>query len=438
MELRQIFTIQKLYTSFEILSFCLLYVYLIQYFSPLQIISAAALGYSIPAALIFFSRFLDTKRFMIFGLSARWIALLIFLLPPRPVFLYIFYALFGIFIFFFWTSYNIRYFHFSHSMNRATSAGHYIIVGAFLSTFVPIISGLFVDNLGFRSLTILGSLMMLFIIFKASRIDEFLVSYDFREAFRKSKGIRSLKFLQGAWEIIYISVSIHTLTFISESMSYALYLSFIGFISIIATFIVTRISDKDNKRMKFFFPLLIFLIAAMINLFFADSVEKWLIATALLGFLQTLIYPFFLAVVLDKVEDKSTSLIIREFMLGLGRAFSASVLVVMLFFGFPFPLFFIFTSLIMLAYLALLIIKGVYFEEAYYPLSPVVKLYNGSKKLVANIYPWGQVQKLSSFPKRFFLHFYNGSRWVRSKSISRSTENSIIKGRTSGLFGKER
>ena len=82
--------------------------------------------------------------------------------------------------------------------------------------------------------------------------------------------------------------------------------------------------------------------------------------------------------------------------------------------------------------------KGTYIEESYYPLSPVVKVYDKSKNVVFKVYSWGRVEKVKEGDKIAGARLYTGTKWVSVsfKKLGQSTVNKLIKGRTSFLFKK--
>ena len=233
-----------------------------------------------------------------------------------------------------------------------------------------------------------------------------------------------------------MTIPLYALTFVKGEIAFGGFLSFLGLIGVIATLIVTRFSDKQHKRMKFLFPLLIFYAFFIFLLFFADNLITWLVFTALLSITQIIIYPFFFAVVLDKIQDKALGMVMREFMLNAGRVFGVGAVIVLLYVGLPLQYAFLASSIFPLMYLSLLLIKKTYIEEAYYPLSPVVKVYDKSKNLVGKAYSWGKVVTIKEFhPKDVTARVYTGTTWVTVslKNLSKQAFNKILKGEVAQL-----
>ncbi|MBW2977535.1 hypothetical protein KY331_01700 [Candidatus Woesearchaeota archaeon] len=438
LESHSIFTVQKLFLTFSIFSFALFLPYLSKYLTFAQIASGYLVYFLTPLPFILFAKKLLTKKFMFFGIILGYLSLFIYFIKPSQNFLYLFYIIWGLVIFLFWASYNIRYFAFSHSMNRATSAGHVVIVGPILNSFLPLLSVFFITRYGYVSVALIGFVLLLLLLSKVSKIPKLDVNYSFKDIFKRSKGMRTLKFLQGLWETGSILIPLYTLFFIKDEVYFGAYLAYIGIAGVIATLFVTRMSDKNNQRLRFFFPFLLLLIAFTISLAFANSIIHWLVLTALFGMTSTVVYPFFFAVVLDKIEDKTISMITREFMLNSGRALGVALILLLVFLDIPVQYIYLFSGTSLVFYLAFLFTRKVYVDEAYHPLSPVVKVYDKSKKLAFKVYGWGKVTHVREIFTKPTTKVFDGKKWItpHKKHIGEATLNKMAKGKTSTLFRK--
>jgi len=436
LESQSIFTIQKLFIAFDILAFSMILPYLIRHFSHIELASGYLICFLTPLPLLFFAKKLITRKFMFVAFIINFISLFIFFVKPDIILMYIYFFLKGLIIFFFWTPYNIRYFTFSHSMNRATSAGHFIIVGPILNSFIPLTSAFIITKLGYSVLASLSFILVVILLYKTLKLPKLDINYYFSGIFHKAKGMRTLKFLQGIWEAGLILIPLYTLFFIKDELSFGSYLVYLGLVGVIATLIVTRFSDRQHKRLKFFFPLLLLLSLATLSLVYADSLIKWFIITASVSLISTITYPFFFAVVLDKIEDKSISMITREYMLNFGRTVGVAGILLFSYFKLPLRYPFLFFGLSLIAYLLFLFRKKTYVDEAYHPLSPVVKVYDKSRNLVFKVYGWGKVVQLRNIPPKATTKIFDGARWitVSIKHIGEITFNKLTKGNIATLF----
>lgn len=425
-----------MYAAFEIFSFSMLMPFLLKHFSIYVIIKGFFIAFLTPVILILFLRYIPTVKFMSIGFVLRWLTLFIFVLKPAYFFLYSYFILYGATFFFFWVSYNTRYFSFTNKMNRATSAGHIIIVGPILSSFIPFISGFVVSKIGYPMIVVVGSIFIIKILSKTSNISKLKIKYSFREAFANSKGIRLLKLIQGTWESIFWIFPIYTLSFIKSEFAFGAFLSYLGLLGVVSTLFVTRYSDRQQKRMKFLFPLLICLTLSTMLLSAADSLLEWTIFLGIFNIIYILTYPFFFAIVLDKVEDKSTSMITREALLNSGR--TIGILIVAFVFKISGSLqpVFLFLGISPLVYMFILTRKKIYLDECYDPLSPVVKVYDNSRRVVAKVYAWGKVDKMREFAlNKVKVKVYVGEKWrpLSLRRLSTIKINKLFTGRISFL-----
>lgn len=437
MDVKSIFTIQKLYIAFEIFAFSMILPYLARHFCATQIATGFLVLFLVPLPLIFFSRKIMTEQFMFFAFLIRLLCLFIFFVTPSLALMYVYFFFIGLNTFFFWVPYNIRYFVFSHKMNRATSAGHFIIVGPILNSFIPLLSGYIVTRWGYLLIAIVSFFMVGYIMYKTIKLPKVEVKYNFFDMIRKAKGMRTLKFLQGFWEGGNMMIGLFTLFFIQGELAFGGFLSYLGIVGVLATLFVTKYSDKDGRRMRFFFPFLLFLAISTMSMALADNLGSWVILSALAGIFSTLTYPFFFAVLLDKIEDKVIGMVAREFFLNLGRVCAVGLLIGLMYNGYELNTIFLFSGAVLLVYAGLLLWKKTYLEEAYYPLSPVAKVYDNGKNVVSKIYAWGKVVSVKE-AKAVGAKVFTGARWmeVSFKNLNKSTVNKILDGVVRPIFNK--
>jgi hypothetical protein len=313
-------------------------------------------------------------------------------------------------------------------MNRATSAGHFVIVGPILNTFIPFISGLVIAKLG-PAYIILGSLIFLAVLlYKVSKLPKLDVRYSFFDVMKKSKGLRFLKFIQGSWEAASMLLALYSLVFLTGELQFGSFLSYIGLVGVFATLFVTRFSDRQQKRLRYFFPLVTLLALITMSLAFMDSLAKWILAVGLLGIIRTITYPFFFAVLLDKIEDKAVGMIAREFMLNAGRVFGVLIFILVLSFTGTMRYGFLILGSFLLVYPALLIARKVYIEEAYHPLLPVAMVYQKGR-LAAKVYAHGGFKVMRDVSLRsrdIFVRTFDGTRWA-TKPVGNKKYSSLRK-----------
>jgi hypothetical protein len=371
----RVFTIQILYTAFEFFAFSMLLVHFKRYFSFDQIILGYLLFFFVPLPLILFLRKVRTTAFLAGGFVIRAACLVIYLVKPTYPAMLVYYLASGTIIFLFWVPYNIRYFLLSHRTNRATLAGHLIIVGPVLNTFVPFTSGLVIAKVGIHYIVAGGAVLAALLVWSAARLPGYDLSYRFSEVMDNARGLRFLKFVQGVWESGNMVIALYGLTFLKNELQFGAYLSYLGLVGVVGALIVTRFSDKQRKRLKFFFPFVIALGALTMSLASATAFARWTVLSGAVGIAATMTYPFMFAIVLDRIEDKAAGMIAREFLLNAGRVAGYAVMLGIMALTGTMRWAFLFTGAALLLYPILLIRKRHYIDEGYDPLSPVTKLH---------------------------------------------------------------
>jgi len=378
-ELAQIFNLQKLFTAFEIFAFSMLLVHFKRHFSNGEIVAGYIVLFLTPLPFILFARKIRTTAFLVTAFAVRLVCVFVYLVRPSLPVMLLYYFANGLIIFYFWVPYNIRYFLLSHSTNRATSAGHLIVVGPILNTIVPLASGLVIARLGIPYLVIAATIMAAILIYKASRLPQLDIPYTFRDVLRRSRGLRFLKFIQGIWEAGNMAIPLYGLLFLRGELQFGTYLAYLGLVGVVGALIVSRFSDRQARRLKYFFPFVTALAILTMSLSFAGTLPRWALFSGLVGIASTMTYPFLFAIVLDKIEDKAGGMIAREFMLNAGRVFGYVVMLAILVATGTMRWWFLFTGGALLVYPVLLVAKRLYVEEDYHPLIDMARIYASTR-----------------------------------------------------------
>jgi len=381
--INQVFTLQIIYTAFEFFAFSMLLVHFKRHFSFQEMLAGYAVFFFAPLPLILFARRIRTRAFLMLGFALRGACVGIFAARPTLPMMLAYYFVTGFIIFLFWVPYNIRYFVLSHSANRATLAGHLIVVGPILNTFIPVTSAVVMARLGLPFLIAGGAVLAAVLIYKAWRLPHLDFQYDFRDVMRRARGLRFLKFVQGVWESGNMAIPLYGLTFLKSEMEFGAYLSYLGLVGVVGALIVTRLSDRQARRLKYFFPFVLALAVLTMSLASARTLGRWTVLSGLVGVASTLTYPFLFAVVLDRIEDKAGAMIAREFVLNAGRVVGYLVIIGITAVTGSMVWGFLFTGLSLLVYPVLLVARKLYMDEDYNPLLPVRKLYEEGSRLIS-------------------------------------------------------
>jgi len=284
----------------------------------------------------------------------------VFLFKPSYLFLVPLFV--GPVFFLFWVVFNIAYFKMISHDHRAL----YYASSPVLSAVLPIAAGLLATKYSMNAVFFVGALFFLFAAVAAITLKNSTINYRFKDAFKSVKGVRTLCFVQGFWEVTaVIAIPLVTLYFIRNELAFGAFLSYLGIFGIIAALVMAKMSDKSKKRTLFIYPLVVVLAILTTSLFFARSFWLWGVFLGLFYFVMQMANPFFVTVVLDRAKhDIANSMIAREFMLNLGRFFGTAVLLFCVSVLNEEYAFFFVSGVALLFYPAILYFKRLYSEKA--------------------------------------------------------------------------
>lgn len=271
--------------------------------------------------------------------------------------------LYGPMFILFWINYNVIFFSNIDTEKRAFSSAIYAFAFSFLSTVVPLVSGIAASRYGMKSIFIAGILAMIIAILLSLRIKAPTLHYRIYNSIKCIKGVRLLIFLEGFWEhLTFVAIPLLALFFIKDEMGMGAYLSYLGLTGAVASLVITKISDRKKNRRFFIRTLALSLAFATMLLVFSKNIYLWIAFTGLLYLLAPALKPFQTTVVLDNMKCGMHELMVaREFMLNLGRFLGVCAFLASLMLGFKFGSIFI-AALAMLAYPFVLRARG-YYEQ---------------------------------------------------------------------------
>jgi len=115
-------------------------------------------------------------------------------------------------------------------------------------------------------------------------------------------------------------IPIYTLYFIKTTLGYGSFLAYLSLLSVFATLLIGRLSDKLQKRIIFLYPVTITM--AVVSLLFPFATQNftlWVILSGLISFIIPLFWNFSTAIVIDTSPNLGVSIPGRELVLALGR-----------------------------------------------------------------------------------------------------------------------
>ncbi len=243
------------------------------------------------------------------------------LFPPSPLLLAASFFFYGFSVFLFWVPFNIKYFGFAGD-SGAVSSTVYFSVGGLLSLLLAVIGGAVFEFLNPQAFFFSAALLYVFPALILMKIKDEKYRHNISECVRGSKGFRTLGFIEGtSTGVLAAGTVISLFYFADRPFFFSLFLAFVTFFSIVASFVVSSISDKMKKRKIYLlsFGGLSGVWTAAMGL--AWDLASWTGLSALRNFFFTLFSPFTTAIIVDNKRDLSKLMVGRELFLNLGRVF---------------------------------------------------------------------------------------------------------------------
>ena len=226
----------------------------------------------------------------------------------------------GMSLFFFFLFYNIAHFELTPKEKTGNSSALMFIVPSFIGILAPLLAGFLAQiNIYFVWLFSLFLFFLSYLLLNKQK--DFRVTYSIREAWSEIKATRIFLILEGVWEALPFGIiPIYTLFFIKEPLPFGTYLSYLALISIVANFILGKLSDKLKKRVVFLYPITILISVVTFLLPLATSrLVIWIVLTGILKFLLPVFSNVSTAFVVDTHSNLRKAIPGREIALAVGR-----------------------------------------------------------------------------------------------------------------------
>jgi len=290
--------------------------------SEIELLLSFLLWFSAPLLVIFGlnGRQVGYRKLMILGIGAQLASfLLMAMLPGTRELLFLYSFLAGTTCFLFWVPFNIWYFEPSHG-KAALLGTVYFSMGSFLNLVLPLIAATIVDNVGFGLLFLSTAALYAATMVSTLFLGEQRYEHNLRDCLKELKGFKTLIFLEGVYGGgTFAGISVISLIYFTEPAALGLFLSITTIFSILASAIVSWISDRTRKRKKYISITGTGLGIAHILVPFISSAFGWYVYVSARNFFSTLFYPFTTAMIVDNRRDMAKSMVSREWVLNMGR-----------------------------------------------------------------------------------------------------------------------
>jgi len=281
--------------------------------------------------LLFFTRF-PIRSYVIAGFLIFSLALSSLFLLPSSIALYVYALLLGSNLLFFWLPLNYLFFLNSSKNTNAVDSSLYMIAPGVISMVMPLLGATVISKEGYPGLFALTAVMYLLpILFVLKKIpQEKITTPSFKEGLQQFKGLKTITVLEGALQHFNgIVIVVYALLFLNNTTEAGYFFSYLGLLGFVMGMIVSRNSDKSQKRKMFLYIFFILMSVSIFMLPLAKTNIIWFIMVGIFSAIYTISSPLRLAVSLDSRKADMNFWRVREFFLNFGRASTLAVTVLL-------------------------------------------------------------------------------------------------------------
>ncbi|NYZ76745.1 MFS transporter [Candidatus Micrarchaeota archaeon] len=276
----------------------------------------------LPVIALLNKKTMDFRQLMFLGIAARAAGYGAVAFLPPSMELFIFYCLMlGVPSFIFWAPFNIMYFEMSRG--RAAQFGSvYFSMTQILGLVLPLAAGMIAMGFGMQAVFACAAFLYATVLVPVSALEDRKEKYSFDESAKELKGFKTLILVEGVYGGgVATAFVVIPLLYFKTPLELGAYISATTILSIIASFIASRLSDKMKKRRRYIDVFGSGLSLTTIAATFASTAGLWYVAVSVRNFFSTLFYPFTTAIIVDSGRDMTKSMVMREFLLNVGRVF---------------------------------------------------------------------------------------------------------------------
>ena len=221
----------------------------------------------------------------------------------------------------FWVSFNYVFFRSSGSTRYARDSSIYFILGPLIGIVLPPLCAVIISDLGFRALFLLTAGLSLLPLIYLQRPDfDGVMTSSFAEADKAFSGLRLITFYDGALHFFQGNfLAIYVLLFLKTDLEVGGLLSYLALTSLLASFLVSYLSDRFRRRVSILFPLLLVMAVLIAVIPAIKSLSVLILVIGVYAILDNLSLPVRFAVPMDVVDTDIGFWRASEFYGNLGR-----------------------------------------------------------------------------------------------------------------------
>ncbi|MEK6899856.1 MAG: MFS transporter, partial [Nanoarchaeota archaeon] len=286
-----------------------------QGFSLFWIISLYALYTGLSLFTIPLVKTYSVRNFLAAGFLVFTLAVVSFAVFPTSISFFIYAFLISVNIAIYWTTLNYIFFKNSKKNTNAVDSSFYMVMPGLISIAIPPIGAAFALAFGFNRLFLLASILFLLPVWMVLRyVPQEKINTSFFRGIRNFKGLKTITLLEGSLQHFNGAIiPVYALLFLESGFDVGFFLGYLGIVGLAIALILSKRSDKSQKR-KGFIKILFFMLAvSTITLFFAKTIVAWYVAVGLFTIIYTISSPLRLAISLDAKKPDLEFWKTREF-----------------------------------------------------------------------------------------------------------------------------
>jgi len=265
-------------------------------------------------------------------------------------------VLFGTYVVTFWVPYNTLVMHITSKKKRGAVIGVYFLVFPMVSVVTPLVGGAIVSSVSYEVLFALGGAIIALNLAIASGLKVFLhlrqriIIPELLESLKVNLvgrlqmdldlkpvdwRLRTALFAEGVQDgVFWIFVPLVGFEFAKDELSLGGYLSLFAFWGAVMTVALGYLSDRLNDRAHIVRIGAAFAAVSILMASAASTAEQFATSMSMAFLFVAVIHAFLFTMLLDEMEElKKKGVLVREFLLNLGRVCGVLIVILALLLG---------------------------------------------------------------------------------------------------------
>jgi MFS family permease len=197
-----------------------------------------------------------------------------------------------------------------------------------LSVVLPLVGSYFAQNFGYNIVFIATSMIYLSCALFVSKFGKHIMHYTLEGCKNELKGFKTLLSIEGIYGGgMTANLGLIPLIYFTKPEELGLFLSVSTVFSLVASLLISKVSDRNRKRKKYIGIFGSGLGLSTIIAMIATTAGGWYIFASIRNFFSALFWPFTTSILMDNKRHMEKSMVGREFVLNMGRILGMAIVV---------------------------------------------------------------------------------------------------------------